>query len=243
MPRERSVSLLLALAALAAAPRARAERQTQRPVFLFDLPPEPPVPSPPPGRDQQERPRRAGELVARLGFALPVCHGDASGLSRCDSTETGEGLGLGALWRVAPHVALGLEGSVARFGIDAASGWARSSWVGAVVRGYFLDRGWLDPYVQTGLGRGSIDTAYDDGAAEVRLSAAGLGTMVGAGLDFWISGHVKAGPAVFYHWTFFGDGRACAGGVCSAASVATTGAVASSISLSLVLSAAIGPEM
>jgi hypothetical protein len=248
----RHSSALLAAALLvhfvksaAATPTADAERVPQTPRWRLDLPPAPPDPGPPPDREEDEHPRRAWEISPRLGFALPLCHGYAAGQGRCDSTGTGTGMGAGALWRIAPYVALGLEGGLSRFGIDAgvAAGSARSSWVGAVVRGYFLERGFLDPYAQTGFGRGSFDTAYNEGGVEVRLGGSGPATMVGAGLDFWISSHVKAGPAIAYYWAFIGDMRSCSGPVCSVTSVRSAGAVASSASISLTVAVTLGREM
>jgi hypothetical protein len=220
-----------------------ADRKPPLPLFGFDLPPAPPEPGPPPGREEDEHPRRTGEIAPRLGFALPICHGNGGGLGLCDSTGPGRGVGLHALWRVAPYIALGVEGNLARFGIDADAAMAQSTWLGAVVRGYFLERGFLDPYVQTGLGRGSIDTAYDAAGVEVRVGGSGLSTMAGAGLDFWISSHVKAGPQIAYYWTLLGDMRACWGGVCSVSSVGSIGAVASSASIGLTAAVTLGREM
>jgi hypothetical protein len=240
-----AAALLACPAKSAAAPTARAERDPHTPFLRMDLPPLPPDLGPPPGREEDEHPRRAWEIAPRVGVALPLCHGNAAGQARCDSTGTGEGLGLHALWRVAPYVALGVEGNLLRFGIDAdrAAGSARSSWVGAVIRGYFLERGWLDPYAQTGFGRGAVDSTYDGSGAMVRVGGSGPATMVGAGLDFWISSHVKAGPAIAYYWTFLGDMRACLGPVCSVTSVGAVGAVASSASISLTVAVTLGREM
>jgi hypothetical protein len=125
----------------------------------------------------------------------------------------------------------------------AAGGFTRSSWIGAVVRGYFLERGFLDPYVQTGLGRGSLDVAYDADGVEMRLGGSGLATMVAAGIDFWFSSNVKAGPSIGYYWTFLGDVHACAGPACSTYSVGSTGAASSSASISLTMAVMLGREM
>jgi hypothetical protein len=154
-------------------------------------------------------------------------------------------MGIAALWRLAPYVAVGVEADVSRFGIngDVGAGWTQSSWLGAAVRGYFLDRGFLDPYVEAGIGRGSIDTGYDTSVLAVRVGGSGLATMVGAGLDFWISSHVKAGPQIAYVWTFLGDVHACAGPVCSATSVGSTGAASSSASIGVTIAATLGREM
>jgi hypothetical protein len=231
--------------ALLAYPAKSATGAPRGATLRFDLPPAPPEPSPAPEREPDEHARRSWEIAPRLGLVMPLCRGDQTGLARCESTGSGDGLGLHALWRVAPYVALGVQGDFARFTIDAdtAEGSARSIWVGAAVRGYFLERGFLDPYAETGFGRGSVDTIYDVGGTLVSVHGSGAATMVGAGLDFWISSRVKVGPAIAYYWTFLGDVRVCSGAVCSTSNVGSTGAVASHANFSVALSLALGPEM
>ena len=240
-----AATLLLVLCSATRAiaePRGRAEPDVDL-GFLSAPPPAPPEPSPPPRREEEEFPRRAWELAPRLGLAVPLCRGDATGEGRCDQTTTGSAVGAGLLWRIAPYVALGVEADLSSFHLDAAEGSSRSTWVGAVVRGYFLDRGWLDPWVQTGFGRGSIDTAWNGGNLEARFSGSGPATMAQAGLDFWISDHLKLGPAFAYYWTLLRDLRACSGPTCAVSSVGSTGAVGSYATVSIALAIALGREM
>jgi hypothetical protein len=248
--RRRSLRLFAAALALGSAQAAaaqpdRAAPEPQTPRFRVDLPPAPPDRGPPPGPEPDELARRQWEVSGGLGVALPVCHGDPMGISGCWGTAPGGGLGLGALWRVAPYVAVGVEGSLSRFSVAAGgdAGWARSSWLGTVVRGYFLEHGLLDPYVQAGLGRGSIDTTYEQGGVATRVGGAGLSTMVGAGLDFWLSRGVKLGPEIAYRWTFVRDVRACTASMCSVYAVDTAGAAASSASVGVSVAVLLGPEM
>jgi hypothetical protein len=79
--------------------------------------------------------------------------------------------------------------------------------MGLTIRGYFSDRGAVDPYVETGIGRGTATSSASDGAVEVRSDAAGPAATLGAGIDFWVLPFLKIGPSFTYRWTWLTDVR------------------------------------
>jgi hypothetical protein len=236
----RNLALAVGLSTWALAPAARAE--SPRFAFLDAPPPEPAPLAPAPAREADEFARKSWEVFPVAGFAAPFCRGPSLGAGRCGDNGRGTVLGGGALYRLSPYVALGAALSFADFQVDAAPGvaaYSRSSFMGLLVRGYFSDRGAVDPYVETALGRGTATS----GTTEVRSESAGLSTTVGAGIDFWVLPVLKLGPALSYRWTWLTDVRTCAGALCETSSVADRGAVGSFVSLSLVATIALGHEM
>lgn len=216
------------------------------PSFL-DAPPPAPAPLPPaPAREADEYPRRAWEAFPEVGLSAPFCRGDSFGLSHCGDSGTGTAMGGGALFRVTPYVGLGLEASFSSFELEvdgAHAAYSRASWVGLLVRGYFLDRGAIDPYVETGLGRGSSSAGYSDASGNVSVESSGPSTLAGAGVDFWMTPYLRMGPALTYRWTFLSNVRSCLGSSCETASVSDGGSVGSFVSLSFVATVALGREM
>jgi hypothetical protein len=230
------------------AARADSRPSTERPRFAFlEAPPPAPPPTPPaPARESDEFPRRAWELFPQLGLSAPFCRGDSFGVNHCAGIGNGTSFGGGALFRITPYVALGAEASFSGFdfAVDgAASTFSRASWLGLVVRGYFLDRGTVEPYVEAGIGRGTSSSGYGAGAGLVSVEASGPASLVGAGVDFWVSPFLRMGPALTYRWTFLSDVRECTGSVCQAARVADEGAIGSFASVSFVATVALGREM
>lgn len=238
-------NLSLGLAALGLVTPAAAE-EVGRHSFL-DSPPPAPAPLPPdPAREADEYPRRAWEAFPEVGLSAPFCRGDSFGLSHCGDSETGRALGGGALYRVSPSVGLGLEATFSgfRLAVDGArETYSRASWVGLLVRGYFLDRGAVEPYVETGLGRGSSSAGYSIEWSRVSVEASGPSALAGAGIDFWIAPHLRLGPAFTYRWTFLTEVRSCVDSSCETARIADHGAVGSFASLTFVATIALGREM
>jgi hypothetical protein len=214
---------------------------------MLDAPPPAPAPLPPaPASEGEEYPRHAWEGFPELGLGAPFCRGDSFGLGRCADSGSGTALGGGALYRLSPYVGLGLNATFAGFGhgVDGAgSSYSRASWVGFLVRGYFLDRGAVDPYVETGLGRGSASSGYGEGESAVSVEASGPSVLAGAGVDFWVGPNLRMGPALAYRWTLLTDARVCAGSSCETTSISGPGAVGSFLSLSFVATIAVGREM
>jgi hypothetical protein len=244
----------LGLSTLALAPPALADEAGRRSrevpgagfSFLDAPPPAPPSLPPPPARESDEYPRRAWEGFPEVGLSAPFCRGDSFGVNHCGDSGTGTAVGGGALYRVSPYVGLGLEASFSRFelAVDGAqAAYSRASWVGFLVRGYFLERGAVEPYVETGVGRGSSRAGYSDGVNAVTVEASGPSALAGAGVDFWVTPYLRMGPALTYRWTLLTDVRSCVGSSCETASVADRGAVGSFASLSFVATLALGREM
>jgi len=179
-------------------------------------------------------------------MSAPFCRGDAVSGTHCGDTAPGAAGGGGALYRVSPHFALGAQLAWFQFRTNsenAPAAYSHASWMGFIVRGYFFDRSALDPYVETGFGRGTARAAMGNDAASVRTETAGPSVMAGAGIDFWISPHVRMGPAFSYRWTWLGDAQSCHGSTCATVGLAEQGAVGSSASLSLLVTVALGHEM
>jgi hypothetical protein len=239
-----SCSLFLA-SLLAVGPASAADEVGRH--SLLDAPPPAPAPFPPaPAHEADEYPRRTWEGFPELGVGAPFCRGDSFGLGHCGDSGSGTALGVGALYRVSPYVGLGLEASFAGFGLaidGRGASYSRASWVGLLVRGYFLDRGSADPYVEAGLGRGSSSAGYGEGASTVSIDASGPSALAGAGVDFWLGSNLRMGPALTYRWTLLTDVRACTGSSCETTSVSVPGAVGSFLTLSFVATLAFGREM
>lgn len=242
---------LLALAPSAAAEGGRSAAGESAGRSFLDAPPPAPPPLPPaPARESDEYPRRAWEGFPEVGLSAPFCRGDSFGVSHCGDSGTGTALGGGALYRVSPSVGLGFEASFSTFelAVDGAqAAYSRASWMGILVRGYFLDRGAIEPYVETGVGRGTSSAGYSyglvGGVNDVRIEASGPSALAGAGVDFWVAPYLRMGPAFTYRWTFLTGVRSCTGSSCENASVTDRGAVGSFASLSFVATFALGREM
>jgi hypothetical protein len=245
----RTIALALGLSSLAIASVARAEAPAagaSRFAFLDAPPPEPAPRAPAPAGEADEYARKSWEAFPLAGFAAPFCRGPSLGLGDCGDSGHGTVLGGGALYRISPYVALGATVSFASFQLDgppSAGAYSRASFMGLLVRGYFSDRGAVDPYVETGFGRGTASTGMSDGTIDVRSDASGPAATVGAGIDFWVLPVLKLGPAISYRWTFLGDVRTCTGAACETVSVSDWGAVGSFASVSLVATLALGHEM
>jgi len=136
--------------------------------------PPPPIPldaAPPPELAPLEYPRRPFELTPEFTLALPSC-GDA-----CERIDAG--LGLAALWRPTPFIAVG--GSMNR---SSSAPRDRAAFYGALGRVYFADRGSVEPYLELGLGAGA---SHSEAAR------------AGGGVEFFLGRHVRLGPA--FDWT------------------------------------------
>jgi hypothetical protein len=215
--------------------------------FAFlDAPPPAPRPlAPGPARESDEYARKSWEFFPEAGFGTPTCRGDSLGPGRCGDSGSGTVLGGGALYRVSPYVALGAVAAFANFQFDrvAPSAYSHASFVGFAVRGYFSDRGAIDPYVETGIGRGTSTMGYAGGGVEIRSEAAGPSAMASAGIDFWVMPYLKLGPALAYRWTWLTEVRTCAGSTCETARVADWGAIGSYATVSFAATLLLGQEM
>ncbi|HKQ71205.1 MAG TPA: hypothetical protein VJT73_17795 [Polyangiaceae bacterium] len=243
----RSVAGTAAGALLWASALAQPSRASAAERSFLDAPPPAPPPEPPePAREAEEFARRAWEVFPQIGLAAPFCRGGTAGLGQCGNTESGAAFGGGALYRLSPHVGLGLEASAAGFRFEVPGAPLATSavtWVGLVARGYFLDHGMFDPYVEAGVGRGSGSAAITGGPSAFRLETSGPSAMAGVGLDFWMTTFFRTGPALSYRWTWLTDVRACVDDACQRIAASEAGAVGSDVRFSLHATLAFGGEM
>jgi hypothetical protein len=216
--------------------------------FLDRLPPEPRTQAPAPARQEDEMARRPIEIAPEVGWASPICRGDPYGVARCADAASGPGFGGSILYRPTPFVALGgsYHRAAFRFSPGFAQGGASSArldWGGLLARGYFADRGRIDAWVEAGLGIGRYATEYPLAAGPVSVAATGMATMVGAGVDVWITPDLKIGTALAYRFTFYGDLRVCAAGACRTTAIDDGGVAGSEIAATLGATWAIGKTM
>jgi hypothetical protein len=212
----------------------------------LSLPPVAPLPLPPaPHPEPDEYARRSWELFPQVGGGAPFCRGDSFGFTHCGDTGGGTSFGAGALYRLTPFIALGLEANFANFQTSAIArdAYSRTSWLGFVARGYFFERGAFDPYIETGMGRGGAVAFAGDDQGGLRLETSGPSALAGVGVDFWVLPYLRIGPAISYRWTWLTDVRSCLGSVCQPVEVKSGGGVGSYATLSLVATIALGREM
>jgi hypothetical protein len=212
---------------------------------FVDAPPPAPRPAgPSPLREPDEYARRSWEVFPALAVGAPFCRGQALGSGRCGESSAGASIGGGALYRLTPYVAVGGEVHFTSFAASpSADAFSRTRWFGLTVRGYFLDRGVLDPYLEAGLGVGSVDAGYAADGHAVQLHGTGPSSSAAAGLDFWVLPYLRLGPALSYRFTWLTQVEQCQDGACAMQSVSDSGAVGSQLSVSLLATFSLGREM
>lgn len=187
------------LACCCFAAQASAEHAPPPPIIL-SRPPAPELPAP-------EYARRPFELTSELLLGFPSCTEGSSDNQRCDGLSAGPGLGVSALWRPSPYFAFGGTFSASGFvwRPEPSSGLAEASaggqFFGLLGRVYFYDHGRVEPYLELGLGSGSLGTSAREAGAQYRERASGVALYTGGGLEFYLSRHVRLGPA--FDWTRF----------------------------------------
>lgn len=216
--------------------------------FLDALPPAPPSLPPAPDREPAEHARRNWEVVPTIGWTVPSCRSAAHVAAACGGTGSGLNAGVGGVYRITPYVGFGAEVVVAEFGFDAtavgaSSGASRAGSVGPIFRGYFLERGRIDPWVQVGFGIGLVQASFQGSGDEIDSRATGAAVSGGAGVDVWITPSVKLGPALNQHLVFPSEVRVCQRGACASYTVSEAGGVTRWLRVGLVASFAFGQEM
>jgi len=183
-----------------------------------------PPPGLPPARDlgSEAYGRYAVELIPHLGPAWPRCQPGTESSHNCAGTRVGANLGFTALWRVSSYFAWGGTLAIGLLQYEPPTEYGREHGSAASVsllllaRGYFLEEGSIDPYVQLGLGGGALGTAFDetvDGSEEhFEETGAGPALQIGAGIDFYLTRHLRLGPAVAYTQVSVDKVRRCTGG-------------------------------
>jgi len=217
-----------------------------------DAPHAPPPPivlgaAPAPELPAAEYARRPFELAPELILGFASCSDGSTDDSRCSGLSAGVGVGGTLLWRVSPYFAFGGTLSDVSFGFHpaAATGLqhttASGQFYGLLARVYFMDHGLVEPYLELGLGGGSIRTSARE-ADDVQYDEAATGgaLRVGGALEFFLSRHLRLGPA--FDWTTFDVAhvRRCDGSACAELDAASYGHGTGFSSVSLRLSVLLG---
>lgn len=240
--------LVLLFARIAWAEPLRPSLSLQRFAFLDAPPPAPPSLPPAPDREASEQPRKSWEILPHVGWTAPSCRTAPYGGSACSDIGAGVNVGIGGVYRITPYVGLGGELMLARFAYDAmalgaSAGTSQAGLFGPIVRGYFLERGSVDPWVQVGFGMGFVGTSYSGAAHEWNAKASGAALSGAAGVDFWLTRYLKIGPSIGQQLVFPSEVRVCEGASCSSYSVSEAGGVTRWLRLGLNLTVALGQEM
>ena len=209
---------------------------------MLEAPPAPELPS-------AEYSRRPFELTPELALGLPSCADGSIDNQRCAGISAGLGAGGTLLWRPTPYFAFGGAFNVLRFGFHPAersgSSESRASghFVGALGRVYFFERGLVEPYLELGLGSGSIETRAGEAGEAYEEGASGIAFRSGGGLEFYLSRHVRLGPA--FVWTTFHVSRVrrCGGGRCTDLDEGNYGHGTGFTSFAVRLSIVLGPGL
>ncbi len=161
---------------------------------------------PPPELAPPEYARRPVELVPEFSLGLPSCSDGSRNDARCDGLGAGLGFGATALWRVSPYFAFGGTLSALGFAFDPSDrthlrgGSASGLFYGLLGRVYFADHGPVEPYLELGLGGGADrTTARETDNVKYSETAVGGAVRIGGAVEFYLSRHVRLGPA--FDWT------------------------------------------
>jgi hypothetical protein len=147
-------------------------------------------------------PRRPGELFLGLGFGNAVCDNQQAS-SQCP-VNGALTLGLGGGWRFHPHWSVGLELAIWAFRV-------RDSWQGQLdgdptdvkmssfylapyARWYWFDHGSADPYLQAGVGLGSVQADAENADATYHFKANGVVFPLGIGVEWQLGKRFRLGP-------------------------------------------------
>ncbi|MEO7036284.1 MAG: hypothetical protein ABI335_20880 [Polyangiaceae bacterium] len=217
MARIRALCLALVLTGFAQAARANDAELAPGPsappycAWHSETPHAPPPPllltaAPPPELPGPELARRPFELSPELSLGFASCADANAEDTRCNGLSAGLGAGGSALWRVSPYFAFGGTFSALSFGFhpSTSSGLqhasARGLFFGLLGRVYFLDHGPVEPYLELGLGGGSVTTsARESDDVQYNEAATGSALRLGGAIEFYVTRHVRLGPA--FTWT------------------------------------------
>ncbi len=151
---------------------------------------------------------RPFELTPELLLGFANCADGSASDARCTGLAPGPGLGATALWRVSPYFAFGAAVAEQGFRFSPASATglhqarARGGFYGLLGRVYFFDHGLVEPYLELGIGGGSLGTSAREADGIRYDETAGGGALrVGGAVEFFLSRHVRVGPA--FDWTRF----------------------------------------
>jgi hypothetical protein len=204
---------------------------------------------PPPELPALEYTRRPFELTAEVLLGLPSCALGSAYNQRCDGIAAGPGLGATALWRPSAYFGLGGTVSALSFGFrptqgsGLTEGSANGHFWGLLTRLYFFKEGRFEPYLELGVGSAGVRTRALESNAEFQENSSGLAFRVGGALEFYLSRHVRLGPA--FDWTHINvqQMRRCGQAGCIALDRASYGHGTGFSSVSLRLSVLLGPGL
>lgn len=162
----------------------------------------PPAPAAAPPAPPVHPPREPVELHLLLGYGNAVCDNDKPD-SDCP-VDGGAAFGFGGGWRFHDHWSVGLE-------IGAWSFKVRESWQGQLqddatdvkfssayfapfVRWYWFEPGGVNPYLQAGIGFGSVTAEASNANATYTYTARGMVYPLAIGVEWQLSKLFRLGP-------------------------------------------------
>jgi hypothetical protein len=142
------------------------------------------------------------ELHLLLGYGNAVCDNDKPD-SQCP-VDGGVAFALGGGWRFHDHWSVGLELAAWSFKVreswkgqlqdDAKDVRFGSSYFAPFARLYWFDPGSVNPYVQAGIGFGSVTAEASNANATYTYSARGMVFPVAIGVDWQLARVFRLGP-------------------------------------------------
>lgn len=170
----------------------------------------PPLPRPEAAPPESSRaPREPVELHLLLGFGSAVCDNEKPD-SDCP-VDGGAAFALGGGWRFHDHWSVGLELAAWSFKVrdswkgqlqdDATDVKFGSAYLAAFARWYWFDPGTVNPYLQAGLGFGTVTAEASNKSSTYTYSAPGIVYPLAIGAEFQVSKLFRIGPqfAAYLH--------------------------------------------
>jgi hypothetical protein len=153
------------------------------------------------------------EVYIGIGFGNAVCDSNKPANECPVDPGVGPAFALGGAWRFHPHFAVGAE----------AGGWGfktRESWRGNLqdpatkvnftaayfapfARWYWFKRGRVDPYLQAGVGYGSVGAIAENSGGKYDGRYNGVAVHAGIGVDWWLGdmGRLGTSGMLYLHRT------------------------------------------
>lgn len=148
--------------------------------------------------------RHRFEAYAGVGVGNAVCDNEKPENDCPVDPGAGGTFAIGASFRFHPHFAVGLEAGF--WGFKTREAWRgklqdpatdvkfSAAYLSPFFRWYWLSRGVADPYLQAGVGFGSVGAAAESksGTYDARLN--GVGVHVGIGAEWYVTKFLRLGP-------------------------------------------------
>ncbi len=162
----------------------------------------PPLPPEAPPPESSRATREPVELHLLLGFGSAVCDNKKPD-SDCP-VDGGAAFALGGGWRFHDHWSVGLELAAWSFKVrdswkgqlqdDATDVKFGSTYFAAFARWYWFDPGTINPYLQAGIGFGTVTAEASNKNATYTYSAPGIVYPLAIGAEFQVSKLFRIGP-------------------------------------------------